>query len=138
MIIYDTVPPGPLLPSRTPYLPSVPSRTRLAAYAEKKGGGKRFLIGRRTWKTRWFVIGFADGSLGYWGSAEQLAAHVPPLKPMLSLAGAAVETAACVAVGACEAWPFTLRWPRAARRGESSSSSLSSKTQLALRTGEAH
>ena len=37
--------------------------TGLSGYLTKQGGGTRAVVGRASWKRRWFVLNEAEGSL---------------------------------------------------------------------------
>lgn len=65
-----------------------------AVLIEKKGGGTRPVIGRRTWKQRMIKVMAAEGSppsLAWWASVEDHHCGAPPLKPPLDLTGATAQ-----------------------------------------------
>lgn len=103
-----------------------------AAFLEKKGGGTRWLLGRRNWKGRWVFVGPPEASagapsghqLGWWASREAHEAGAPPLKPRVGLEGASVAVAPPVVAdegsgggsGSRRVFPFTVTLgPGAAR-----------------------
>lgn len=95
------------------------------AYAEKQGGGKSFLFGRKTWKKRWFVVD-SERRIGYWESEAHQRSNSPPLKPHLGLDGSVVDVPTdSVVVGDRQVWPFTLRFAE----GSGDKAELSMRTE---------
>jgi PH domain len=88
--------------------------THFGFWAWKKGTGKSFLFGRRSWKKRYFVLDRPSKMVSYWESQSHQTAQSPPLKPPLSLEGATVELPDLEQGRDKEGrivFPFTLKFP---------------------------
>lgn len=61
------------------------TRSNLAAWAEKEGGGTSF-FGRKTWKKRFFAVSYEAKTIAYFETEAAANAAAPkPLKPALNL-----------------------------------------------------